>query len=87
VISESGSEPFATVFEDDGETGYFYAMDLRREEQIVDAVHIYNVASMVDRQRVSAGVGSGNRVVRRWPEIDPPNQSIPSCGLRLLGEA
>lgn len=28
-------------------------MDLRREERIVDAVHIYNVASIVDRQRVS----------------------------------
>ena len=28
-------------------------MDLRREQKIVDAAHIYNVASIVDRQRES----------------------------------
>jgi hypothetical protein len=53
VIAESASEPLATVFEDDGETGYFYAVDLRQEKQIADAVHIYNVASVVDRHRES----------------------------------
>ena len=32
-----------TVFEDDGDTGYFYALDLRRDhgEKIVDAIQIY----------------------------------------------
>jgi hypothetical protein len=32
-----------TVFEDDGDTGYFYALDVAREhgEKIVDAIHIY----------------------------------------------
>ena len=53
IISESPSESLATMFEDDGETGYFYAMNLVREKQIVDAVHIYNVASVVDRHRQS----------------------------------
>jgi hypothetical protein len=54
VIAESASEPLASVFEDDGATGYFYALDLRREKKIVDAVHIYNVESVVDRHRESA---------------------------------
>ena len=51
VISESASERWGSFFEDDGDTGYFYAMDLERgsEIQILDAVHIYNVESVVDR--------------------------------------
>ncbi len=41
-------------FEDDGETGYFYAVDLgRSENRILDAVHIYDVANVVDRDRPS----------------------------------
>lgn len=53
VISESASEPIASFFEDDGETGYFYALDLRSEKQIVDAVHVYNVESVLDRSQES----------------------------------
>ena len=53
IISESPSGSLATMFEDDGETGYFYALNLVREKQIVDAVHIYNVASVVDCLRQS----------------------------------
>lgn len=43
------------MFEDDGETGYFYALDLLRngEQQIVDAVHIYDVSRLTDRHRPS----------------------------------
>jgi hypothetical protein len=38
------------VFQDDGETGYFYALDLTKsDDQIVDALHIYNVGSVTDR--------------------------------------
>jgi hypothetical protein len=37
---------FATVFEDDGETGYFYALDTKSvNQQIVSALHVYDVAS------------------------------------------
>jgi hypothetical protein len=51
IRSNSPCEPFATVFEDDGDTGYFYALDLRQgENSIRDAVHIYNVASVTDRK-------------------------------------
>jgi hypothetical protein len=39
------------VFEDDGETGYFYAMDKSWGIQpIVDALHIYNVESVQNAQ-------------------------------------
>ena len=54
VSSTSGSAPFGTFFEDDGETGYFYAMDQAGEEgKILDAVLIYNVASVADRDEPS----------------------------------
>jgi hypothetical protein len=45
---------FSAFFEDDGETGYFYAVDLNRpDSMILDAVHIYNVQSVLDRDRPS----------------------------------
>lgn len=41
---------YAAVFEDDGETGYFYALDLgQKKQKIVDARHIYNVEQVTDR--------------------------------------
>ena len=46
---------FSAVFEDDGETGYFYALDLAQTgDMIVDAVQIYNVANIADRACPSA---------------------------------
>lgn len=42
---------FAVVFEDDGQTGYFYALDTRNEQQpIATALHIYNVDNVTDAQ-------------------------------------
>ena len=36
---------YQVVFEDEGETGYFYACDKRNgDDPIVDALHIYDVA-------------------------------------------
>ena len=50
VEGPSPTPPFAAVFEDDGETGYFYALDTTRTENpIVDALHIYDVESVTDR--------------------------------------
>lgn len=50
----SGDGGFAAVFEDDGDTGYFYALDMSNAgRQIQDAVHIYNVANVVDRDMQS----------------------------------
>ena len=41
---------FVVVFEDDGVTGYFYALDMSVKQQpIQDAVQIYNVDNISDR--------------------------------------
>jgi hypothetical protein len=52
---DSPSSSFSGVFEDDGQTGYFYAYDRAAPEQarILDACHIYNVANITDRDRPS----------------------------------
>jgi hypothetical protein len=53
--SDSFTHPHSAFFEDDGESGYFYAMDLTRsDDMILDAVHIYNVANVSDRDRESS---------------------------------
>ena len=48
-----GSSPitqFAVVFEDDGDTGYFYGLDTsRKDNPILDALQIYNVKNVTDR--------------------------------------
>jgi hypothetical protein len=55
IGSDSPTHPNSAFFEDDGDTGYFYAMDLARSENmILDAVHIYNVANVLDRDRESS---------------------------------
>lgn len=51
IFGESPKGKFATVFEDNGETGYFYALDTQKsDDQICDAVHIYNVEGIVDKE-------------------------------------
>lgn len=50
IEGASPTPPFVVIFEDDGETGYFYALDMSHEDNpIVDALHIYNAASVTDR--------------------------------------
>jgi len=54
VDSISSENSFAVVFEDDGETGYFYAMELDEktgEQHILDAVHIYEVNEIAPEHR------------------------------------
>lgn len=47
-------ETYKVVFEDDGQTGYFYALDIRKTENpIIDAMHIYDVESVADRKEPS----------------------------------
>jgi hypothetical protein len=54
IQAESPTPPFAVVFEDDGTTGYFYALDKSRSgNPILDTLHIYNVASVNDRHLTS----------------------------------
>ncbi len=53
VLESVGPQkPWGAVFEDDGQTAWFYALDHSRpaRSRIVDAVHIYNVADVADRQ-------------------------------------
>lgn len=38
--------PYGVVFEDDGDTGYFYATS---KDGILDALHIYNVEDVFDK--------------------------------------
>jgi hypothetical protein len=55
IEGRSPSGLYSAVFEDDGETGYFYALDRGRGEQpIVDAMQIYNVQSVIDRHNPTA---------------------------------
>lgn len=51
--SVSPTTSFGVTFEDDLETGYFYAVDTRPDLQILDALHIYNVANVTDKDKPS----------------------------------
>jgi hypothetical protein len=52
IESDSPDETRGVVFEDDGETGYFYARDyLVPEHFFVDALHIYNSQGVTDRDK------------------------------------
>ena len=54
IESDSPDGKRGVVFEDEGETGYFYARDfLRPELFFVDALHVYDVAAVVDQERPS----------------------------------
>lgn len=45
---------YVAVFEDDKDTGYFYALDVScPDNPIQDALHIYNVANVTDRDKPS----------------------------------
>ena len=50
VDASSPTAQCGVVFEDDGATGYFYALELSQERQrVVDALHVYTVSQVVDR--------------------------------------
>ena len=52
VDSMPGSE-YAVIFEDNTETGYFYAARNSEALEILDALHIYNVSDVLDRDKPS----------------------------------
>ncbi len=43
---------YLVTFEDDFETGYFYAATIQDDITILDALHIYNVADVVHRDKL-----------------------------------
>jgi len=54
VESSSSENNYAVVFEDDTETGYFYAIELNKEtgeQRVLDAVHIYEAADIEPGKR------------------------------------
>lgn len=54
IQSDSPIGRFQAVFEDDGGTGYLYALDTNMSDSpIVDALHIYNVQDVSDRDQPS----------------------------------
>lgn len=51
VGSTSMEQPqFSVMFEDDGDSGYFYAIDTRKAQAVVDAVFVYNVTAVEQPQ-------------------------------------
>jgi len=58
LSSDSPAVPWTVVFEDEGVAGYFYACDrsqTKHEDSILDAMLIYNVASMSEPDTQPAG--------------------------------
>jgi hypothetical protein len=55
VDADSPAGRFAVVFEDDGETGYFYAVDTEVEDgnPVQDALQVYEVAHVTDAEQAS----------------------------------
>src|SRR6266487_4128432 len=55
IPCDSNHKPYAVMFEDDGETGYFYACTVTAigSPRILDAVHIYNVKDVLDKDEAS----------------------------------
>ena len=51
IESSSSENKYAVVFEDDGETGYFYALSVNKtdgEQIVLDALHVYEAADIDD---------------------------------------
>lgn len=54
IETDSSNGEFGVVFEDDGETGYFYARDFRvPDSTFEDALHIYSVEGVTDADLAS----------------------------------
>ncbi|MEB1528169.1 DUF2251 domain-containing protein [Xanthomonas sp. WHRI 7945] len=54
VEAQAPQDAFVAVFEDDGDTGYFYALDTSAHDNpIQDALHIYNAADVADKETPS----------------------------------
>ncbi len=67
VEAHADRSPFAAVFEDDGETGYFYGLDTRLgDDPIVDAVHVYNVCAVIDHATADLDLHVPSQVEIVW---------------------
>jgi hypothetical protein len=51
--STSPTSSFGVTFEDNLATGYFYAVETEPTLEILDALHIYNVSDVIDKNKSS----------------------------------
>lgn len=52
IQAPAEAPPYSVVFEDDSKTGFLYALDnSRKGTPIVDALHIYTVEDLADRDK------------------------------------
>jgi hypothetical protein len=52
-IDSTADNNNAVIFEDNEETGYFYAVDRNNDLNILDGLHIYDVENVVDKHLLS----------------------------------
>ena len=52
-VDSSTENNNAVVFEDNCETGYFYAVDRSNNLKVLDGLHIYDVANVKDKHKTS----------------------------------
>jgi hypothetical protein len=52
-VDSTSENNHAVIFEDNLETGYFYAVDRNNGMEVLDALHIYNVVDVKDKQKPS----------------------------------
>lgn len=50
-IDSTAENNSCVVFEDDTDTGYFYAVDRNSDLAVLDGLHIYNVASVTEKNK------------------------------------
>jgi hypothetical protein len=70
TVIESAAErtPFAAIFEDDGKVAYFYGLDTRLGDQVLDAMHVYNVGMILDHPTAELDVHLPCDVQIVWSE-------------------
>ena len=77
IESFSAENKFGVVFEDDGETAYFYAVEKDKDGsglRVLDALHIYEAAELLAAKEAIAGAASGA----------PPKEGAGEMTSRLL---
>lgn len=72
TVIESAAErtPFAAIFEDDGKVAYFYGLDTRLGDQVLDAMHVYNVGTVLDHPTPELDVHCPCDVQIVWSEAE-----------------
>jgi hypothetical protein len=72
TVIESAAErtPFAAIFEDDGKVAYFYGLDTRLGDQVLDALHVYNVGTILDHPTADLDVHLPCEVQIVWSEAE-----------------